>query len=153
MEIRTPEELEQHTAAVARGSPPPAECVLCFVERTLGACGCDGTLRWARRWRDLRLPRVTGLERRLQARGGCCDCEAFLGGRTVREDLQGPGEDGEAAWPAVRPPCAGVGSAPPGRAPTGSRGDVAAGDDRQDGGVVVATADPASAVDAGRGTS
>ncbi len=44
MEIRTPEELEQHLAAVARGSPPPAECVLCFVERTLGACGCDGTL-------------------------------------------------------------------------------------------------------------
>ncbi len=51
---------------------------------------------------------MTGLERRLQARGGCCDCEAFLGGRTVHEDLQVPGEDGEAAWPAVRPPCAEV---------------------------------------------
>ncbi|RFU23033.1 DUF2695 domain-containing protein [Geodermatophilus marinus] len=75
----------------------------------LDAFGCDGTLRWAGRWRDLRLPRAAGLERRLASRGGCCDCEVFLNGWTYRDDLQAVGEDGEPDWPAVHPSCAGVG--------------------------------------------
>ncbi|RBY74445.1 DUF2695 domain-containing protein [Geodermatophilus sp. TF02-6] len=110
MEIRTPAELEEHLTALATEltAPAPAECVLCYVERVLAAFGCDCTLRWARRWRDLRLPRATGLERRLEARGGC-DCEVFLGGWMLRDELQVPDEDGEPAWPAERPPCAGVG--------------------------------------------
>ena len=59
MEIRTPDELEQHLSdlSTALTAPGSAECVLCYVERVLAAFGCDGTLRWARRWRDLRLPR------------------------------------------------------------------------------------------------
>ncbi|TFV62059.1 DUF2695 domain-containing protein [Geodermatophilus sp. DF01-2] len=76
----------------------------------LDAFGCDCTLRWARRWRDLRLPRATGLERRMEACGGFCDCEIFLNGWTLRDELQVPDENGEPAWPAQRPPCAGVGS-------------------------------------------
>ena len=42
--------------------------------------GCDGSLRWALRWRDVRAPRLRGLVGGLQARGGFCDCEIFLNG-------------------------------------------------------------------------
>ena len=44
------------------------------------AVGCDTMLRWARRWRHLVRPRAAGLERRLEARGGFCDCEIFGNG-------------------------------------------------------------------------
>src|SRR5438105_4691710 len=73
--------------------PRPDECVLCYVDRMLDAFGCDTTLRWARRWRDLRRPRATGLERRLESRGGFCDCEIFLNGWTLREDLWVPDDE------------------------------------------------------------
>lgn len=88
--------------------PRPQECLFCFVDRMLTAFGCDKTLRWVRRWRELRLPRASGLERRLESRGGFCDCEVFLNGWTVRADLLVPDEHGEGDWPAQRPPCAGV---------------------------------------------
>ena len=111
MEICTPEQLQRHLASLAEAltAPAPAECVLCFADRMLDAFGCDGTLRWARRRRDVRLPRVTGLERRLESRGGCCDCEVFLNGWTHRDDLQVRDEDGGLDWPAVHPVCARVG--------------------------------------------
>jgi hypothetical protein len=73
----------------------------------LNAFGCDTTLRWARRWRDLRMPRATGLERRLGQRGGYCDCEIFLNGWDLAGENQVRDEDGELGWPIVRPPCAG----------------------------------------------
>ena len=89
MDARTPDELEQQLSDLSTTltTPEPAECVLCYVQRMLGAFGCDCTLRWARRWRDLRLPGATGLERRLESRGGYCDCEVFLNGWTLRDDL------------------------------------------------------------------
>jgi hypothetical protein len=59
--------------------------------------------------RDLRLPRATGLERRLEARGRFCDCAVLLDGWTCRDDLQHRDEDGEPDGPAVHPACAGVG--------------------------------------------
>jgi hypothetical protein len=116
---------------------------LCYVERMLAAFGCDCTLRWARRWRDLRLPRATGPERRLLARGGFCDCEVFLNGWGLRAHLLVPDADGEPAWPAERPPCAGVGPARRSRAPSGSPGGVPGGNDGRMGamGQVVATAE------------
>jgi hypothetical protein len=43
------------------------------------------------------------------ARGGFCDCEVFLNGWGLRADLLVPDPDGEPAWPAEWPPCAGVG--------------------------------------------
>ena len=89
--------------------PAGQECLFCFVDRMLTAFGCDCTLRWARRWRDLRLPRATGLERRLGRRGAFCDCEVFLNGWTAREDLLVPDENGYGNWPTERPECAGVG--------------------------------------------
>jgi hypothetical protein len=89
--------------------PGPGECLFCFVDRMLVAFGCDCTMRWVRRWREVRLPRASGLENRLGRRGAFCDCEVFLNGWTVREDLLVPDEDGEADWPRERPPCPGVG--------------------------------------------
>ena len=90
--------------------PHPRECLFCFVDRMLVAFGCDCTLRWARRWRDQRLPRATGLERRLGRSGAFCDCEVFLNGWTVRADLCVLDEDGYDDRPPERPACAGVGS-------------------------------------------
>ena len=69
----------------------------------LDAFGCDTTLRWARRWRDLVRPQRTRLERRLEARGGFCDCEIFWNGWTLRDDVCVPAEDGDLEWPAERP--------------------------------------------------
>jgi Protein of unknown function (DUF2695) len=89
--------------------PGRQECLFCFVDRMLTAFGCDCTLRWVRRWRELRLPRASGLERRLGRSGAFCDCEVFLNGWTVRDDLLEPDEDGERDWPAQRPACVGVG--------------------------------------------
>ena len=111
MEFETTAALEQHLAelAVRLTEPAPGECVLCYVDRMLAAFGCDCTLRSARSWRDRRLPRRTGLERRLEARGGFCDCEVFLNGWTLRGHLEVLGDDGEPTWPAERPPCARVG--------------------------------------------
>ena len=99
METSTPDELEQHLAdlSTALTAPGPDECVLCSVERMLAAFDCDCTLRWARRWRDLRLSRATALERRLEARGGSCDCEVLLDGWGLRADLLVPDADGEPA--------------------------------------------------------
>jgi hypothetical protein len=89
--------------------PRTAECLFCFVDRMLNAFGCDQTLRWVRRWRELRLPRATGLERRLGRSGAFCDCEVFLNGWTVREDLLVPDQNGDGDWPPERPECPGVG--------------------------------------------
>jgi hypothetical protein len=110
MDITTPDDVEDYLRAAAEEATAPAEgeCVLCFVNRMLDAFGCDTTLRWARRWRALRAPRATGLERRLEARGGFCDCEIFLNGWSLRPDLLVPDEDGEPVWPTPRPACLGV---------------------------------------------
>jgi hypothetical protein len=87
--------------------PPGAdECVLCYIARMVQNHGCDGTLRWARRWRDARLPLVTGLERRFEARGGYCDCEVVMNGWTLQEANDAPAEE-DGAWPPL-PPCPGV---------------------------------------------
>ncbi|MGY1600959.1 DUF2695 domain-containing protein [Geodermatophilus sp. SYSU D00815] len=91
----------------------PGECVLCFVDRMLTAFGRDRTLRWAVRRRDSRAPRATGLEGRLRARGGCCDCEVFANGWDLARELRTTDEDGRPGWPAVRPPCVGARGAQP----------------------------------------
>ncbi len=88
---------------------PPApnadECVLCYLARMLQSHGCDTTLRWARRWRDARLPRATGLERRFEARGGYCDCEVVMNAWTLQAAADAP-DVADGVWRF--PPCAGV---------------------------------------------
>jgi hypothetical protein len=91
-------------------TPARGECVLCYVARMIDAHGCDTTLRWARRWRDLRLPQETGLEARFERRGGYCDCEIFLNGWDLRPDAQAADADGadEPARSSFPPTCRGV---------------------------------------------
>ena len=79
--------------------------------------GCDTTLRFARHFRDLRVPRAVGLERRLGDRGGFCDCEILLDGWEPDRSLWTPEREVEQdgyveAWDAEprasMPACVGV---------------------------------------------
>jgi len=58
--------------------PAERECLRCFLLRMINEFGCDGSHRWAARWRDQRAPRAVGLLGRLAELGGCCDCEIML---------------------------------------------------------------------------
>ena len=86
--------------------PLPGECLFCYVYRMLEFGCLPDRLTWARRWRDLRAPRATGLERRLGARGGFCDCEIFLNGWQPRALVLD--ENGDYSYPQVMPRCRGV---------------------------------------------
>ena len=89
--------------------PGEQECLACYVARMLTAHGCDTTLRWAQRFRDVRVPAATGLERRLGSVGGFCDCEIFMNGYgLVRELLVRDIDTDELEPPALPPLCAGV---------------------------------------------
>jgi hypothetical protein len=107
MDQTTRDEQAQAVVEALFAAPAPEECVFCYVDRMLGRFGCDTTLRWAQRWRDDRMPRARGLERRLNSRGGFCDCEIFLNGWTLTDELCVPDEGGGLDWPPTRPPCAG----------------------------------------------
>ena len=74
----TDTERELRILSTALTEPHERECLLCYVHRML-EYGCTG-LRWAVRYRDLRAPRATAMERRLGEKGGYCDCEIFLNG-------------------------------------------------------------------------
>ena len=107
--VRDAEEYLQLVVAEVM-APHPAECVLCYVARMLGEHGCDETLRWTGRFRELRSPRATALEGRMQAVGGFCDCEVFLNGyRLRREHLKRDIHTDELRAPDHPPTCAGVG--------------------------------------------
>ena len=95
--------------------PHDNECLLCYVWRMLEH-GCTG-LRWATRYRDLRAPRATALERRLGEKGGYCDCEIFLNGYELAREHWTPAREYEqdgVLWyreeepPEHAPPCRGV---------------------------------------------
>lgn len=110
-ETSVAEEAERYLQILAdpRSRPAPGECLACFVARMLTAHGCDTTLRWSQRFRDLRSPTATGLERRLGAVGGYCDCEIFLNGyRLARHLMVRDVVTDELMAPAEPPTCAGV---------------------------------------------
>jgi hypothetical protein len=86
--------------------PREGECLFCYVYRMLEFGCLPDRLTWARRWRDLRAPRATSLERRLGARGGFCDCEIFLNGWEPRDLVLD--ENGDYAYPPIMPACGGV---------------------------------------------
>ena len=89
--------------------PDGRECLACYVARMLVAHGCDTSLRWAQRFRAMRSPTATGLERRLESVGAFCDCELFLNGYTlVRELLVRDVHTDELEAPPEPPECAGV---------------------------------------------
>jgi hypothetical protein len=72
--------VEAEVAWLSRHLTEPAEreCLRCFLLRMVNEFGCDGTHRWAVRWRDARAPRARALPRRLERLGGFCDCEVLL---------------------------------------------------------------------------
>ena len=74
------DEVEAEVAWLSRHltEPREAECLRCDLLRMINEFGCDGTHRWAGRWRAERAPRARGLLRRLEHLGGCCDCEALM---------------------------------------------------------------------------
>lgn len=67
-------------AARSLTAPEAGECLQCFVARMLDAFGCDRSLRFARRYRDVRVPSAIALDRRLRRVGSSCDCQIFLNG-------------------------------------------------------------------------
>jgi hypothetical protein len=85
-------------------APGELECVRCYLLRMITEFGCDGSYRWAIRWRDVRSAQPAGLLGQFARQGGGCDCEILL---NVFPDYP----------PSVAPlPCAGVlrpGSAKP----------------------------------------
>jgi len=87
--------------------PKPRECLHCYVYRML-EFGCTG-LRWAKRYRDLRAPRATALDRRLMSKGAVCDCEIFMNGWSLRREYQvyDPKSE-EYEYPEALPDCQGV---------------------------------------------
>lgn len=93
--------------------PRPNECLVCYVFRMLDY-GCDGHY-WLRRFRDLRSPRATALERRVERLGGYCDCEMIMNAYrpnpspwSLDDEFD---DEEEQEWPVYeegKPPCAGV---------------------------------------------
>ncbi|WP_084506199.1 DUF2695 domain-containing protein [Amycolatopsis sp. ATCC 39116] len=75
--------------------PQERECLSCYVSRLLADFGCDGTLRWTRRWRGLRAPRVVALDRMFRRRAVNCDCGV-------------PAALGAGTSSGTPPPCTGV---------------------------------------------
>jgi hypothetical protein len=80
--VRIDEQAELILAETARRLLPvrDGECLFCYVARMLDEHGCDSTLRFARHYRDQRVPRATAVERRMGSMGGFCDCEILLNG-------------------------------------------------------------------------
>lgn len=113
MEIHSvPDDAERYVAALAAElatAPDEDACVLCSTVSLLRRFGCDGSLRWVRRYRDRLCPRATALVRRMEARGGFCDCEVCTNGWSLRGDLLTRDASGRGRWPDVLPRCAGVG--------------------------------------------
>ncbi|WP_182525964.1 DUF2695 domain-containing protein [Nocardioides dongkuii] len=89
--------------------PSARQCLVCFVARAVEQIGCDETLRWAQRFREVRSPTATGLEHRLAEVGAFCDCEVLLNGyRLARHLLVRDLATDELEAPDELPDCAGV---------------------------------------------
>lgn len=95
-------ESELRQLSVALTWPRRGECLACYLDRMMQH-GCTGDLRWARHYRDVAAPRATGLERRLAAMGGYCDCEVLMNAYLPLACLAEPG-----AAPPDLGPCRGV---------------------------------------------
>ncbi|GAB6985700.1 hypothetical protein JCM10369A_22240 [Nocardioides pyridinolyticus] len=102
-------EVEHYLRAVAEREPQEGECLVCFVARMVAEFGCDSSLLWATRFRDLRSPTATALERRFRSQAVRCDClvvqKAY---QPVREVMVRDVHTDELEPPERMPPCAGV---------------------------------------------
>lgn len=70
---------EQHVREVSEHltRPRSPECLLCYLHRMVHEFGCDGTLRWSKRWGDWQRPKRFS-RKRLERQGGFCDCEVIM---------------------------------------------------------------------------
>jgi hypothetical protein len=64
--------------APAAGEPEPHECLRCFVRRAVSRHGCDGRLRFVRRWLQANPTAPPNLIDELEDQAGYCDCEVVL---------------------------------------------------------------------------
>jgi hypothetical protein len=102
-------EAERYLQAVVEAEPQEAECLVCFVARMVEEHGCDTTYLWARRFRDLRSPTATGLEKRYWQRLATCDCLIVHEAHRLVRDLMVRDVDTDELEPPARLPfCAGV---------------------------------------------
>ncbi|WP_157682730.1 DUF2695 domain-containing protein [Nocardioides scoriae] len=77
--------------------------------RAVDELGCDGTLRWAGRFVEVRVPPATALVRRLATTGADCDCGVVTTSFTlVRDQLVRDVHTDELGPPDRWPTCAGV---------------------------------------------
>ncbi len=96
-------ELKELSGALT--TPRPRECLVCYVLRML-EYGCHGQY-WLKRYRDLRAPRATALERRISRMGGYCDCEMLMNAFHPNPWGVRAGGDGDLAFESM-PGCLGV---------------------------------------------
>ena len=102
-------EAELYLRAVVEAEPQERECLVCFVARMTGEHGCDSTFLWARRFRDLRSPTATALEKRFGQRLVLCDCLiVHKAHEPVRELMERDIHTDQLRRPERLPPCAGV---------------------------------------------
>lgn len=98
-------EWELHELSDALTTPRPRECLICYVMRML-EFGCHGQY-WLKRYRDLRAPRATALERRMAQKGGYCDCEVLMNAFHPNPWYFSANEDGDIVIESM-PHCLGV---------------------------------------------
>jgi hypothetical protein len=83
------DEAERFLASLAAaGDPEPHECLRCFVRRMVSRHGCDGGLRFVRRWQQATPGAPPTLTADLEGQGGYCDCEVVL--NVFRDDIPRP---------------------------------------------------------------
>ncbi|TIC86451.1 hypothetical protein [Nocardioides sp. GY 10127] len=85
-DLRLVRGLEQELRALAADlvDPLPGECERCYVSRTVDELGCDGTLRWTGRYRDLHAPGHAGAPVRA-GDAEACDCRVIGADRPADE--------------------------------------------------------------------
>ena len=102
-------EAEHYLAAVMEREPQVRECLVCFVARMVEEFGCDSSLLWTRRFRDLRSPAATAVERRYGEQLVICDCLVLhKAHRPTRELMVRDVHTDELDRPDRMPPCSGV---------------------------------------------
>ncbi|MCB0894394.1 MAG: DUF2695 domain-containing protein [Nocardioides sp.] len=108
-EMTVADAAELYLRAVVEVEPQTGECLVCFVDRMVAEHGCDGSLLWSVRFRDLRSPTATALEKRFRGQAVRCDCMVLQKAYTpVREVLVRDVHTDELERPERMPPCAGV---------------------------------------------
>ncbi|MGC3954832.1 MAG: DUF2695 domain-containing protein [Propionicimonas sp.] len=91
--------------------PHRGECLPCYVYRMLQDYECNGQLRFAGYFREVRAPRATALADRLARQGAYCDCELLLNAYAPRPIFlmpDGEQDSDDVVWPVTLPPCRGV---------------------------------------------